>query len=59
MALGPWIVKDAGVIAGVILKSTFLSVDDTGDPEVEGIRSDRGGVLGVHLAVNNPSFGGV
>jgi len=48
------------VIASDILKSTFLpGDDDTGGPEVGGIRSGRGGVLGVHFAVNDPSFGGV
>ena len=48
------------MIAGVILKSTFLLGDNgTGGPGVEGIRSGRGGVLGVHFAVDDPSVGGV
>ena len=48
------------MIAGVILKSIFLPGDDnTGDPWVEGIRSGRGGVLGVHFATDVPSFGEV
>ena len=46
--------------AGVILTSTRLSGDnDCGDPAVGGICSGRGGVLGTHFAVGDPSFGGV
>lgn len=46
------------MMAGVILKSIFLPEDNgTGDPDVEGMRSDRGGVLGVHFAVDSPSNG--
>jgi hypothetical protein len=46
-------------MAGVILKFTFLPGDDgSADAGLEGIRSDRGGVLGVHFAVDSPSFGG-
>lgn len=52
-------VEDPCAIAGVILKSTFLPGDDTGDPGVGGIRSGRGGVLGVHFAADGPSFGEV
>ena len=55
----PAIFEDPGTI-GVILTSTFLSGDnDGGDPVVGGIRSGRGGVLGVHFASGDPSFGGV
>ena len=47
-------------MAGVILESTFLpGVDDVGNLGAGGIRSGRGGVLGVHFTVGNPSFGGV
>ena len=59
-ASGLTIVEDPCVIAGVILKSTFLpGGDGAGGPGVEGIRSGRGGVLGVHFAVDDPSFGEV
>jgi hypothetical protein len=48
------------MVAGATLKSSFLPEDDsTGDSEVEGIRSGRGGVLGFHFATGDPSFGGV
>ena len=48
------------MVAGVILKSTFLpGDDDSGGPGVGGIRSGRGDVFGVHFAIGDPSFGGV
>jgi hypothetical protein len=50
----PW------VVTGVILTSPILlGDDDAGGAGVGGIRSGRGGVLGVHFAVDNPSFGEV
>lgn len=57
---GPTTVLYPGVAAGVAFKSIFLlGDDDMGDTEVAGIRSGRGGVLGVHFTVDNPSFGEV
>jgi len=48
------------VIADVTLKSAFFPGDEeTGGSGVEGIRSGRGGVLGVHFPTGDPSFGGV
>lgn len=50
-------VEDPCVMTGVILASTFLPGDDDGgDPGVGGMRSGRGGVLGVHFVLGDPSF---
>lgn len=52
--------EDPCAIAGVILKSTFIpGDDDNGNPGVGGIRSGRGGVLGVHFTICDSSLGGV